>query len=63
MAGERALPRAVRIAWLATIFLLLSPIHLFYSQEVRMYGLAMVLGMLATGQLWRWRRRPTRGGA
>ena len=54
-------PGRVRIAWLATIFLLLSPIHLFYSQEVRMYGLAMVLGMLATGQLWRWLRRPTRG--
>ncbi|MCB0157569.1 MAG: hypothetical protein KDD83_05525, partial [Caldilineaceae bacterium] len=56
-------PGRMRIAWLATIFLLLSPIHLFYSQEVRMYGLAMVLGMAATGQLWRWLRRPTRGAA
>jgi hypothetical protein len=27
--------------------------HLYYSQEVRMYALAMLLGIVATGWLWR----------
>ncbi|MEZ4708040.1 MAG: glycosyltransferase family 39 protein [Caldilineaceae bacterium] len=42
-------PRTVR---LALILLLVSPIHIFYSQEVRMYGLSMLLGMAATACFW-----------
>ncbi len=42
-----------RLVWLLTaLLLLLNPMHLFYSQEVRMYGLAMLLGMLSTGFAW-----------
>ncbi|MEZ4658911.1 MAG: glycosyltransferase family 39 protein [Caldilineaceae bacterium] len=45
-------PKPPRIARLALILLLVSPIHIFYSQEVRMYGLAMLLGMAATACFW-----------
>ena len=38
--------------WLAGLLLALSPMHLFYSQEVRMYGLEMLLGILSTGFVW-----------
>lgn len=37
-----------RLALIATCLLAVSPMHLFYSQEVRMYGLAMTMGLAAT---------------
>ena len=38
-----------RVGWLAAFLLAISPMHIYYSQEVRMYGLAMLLGL---GALW-----------
>lgn len=46
-------PARRAVALLATLLLAVSPIHLYYSQEIRMYGLALLWGMLATGALWR----------
>lgn len=46
-------PESSRIAWVSALLLAVSPFHIYYSQEVRMYGLAMVLGMASTGFLWR----------
>jgi len=37
---------------IATLLLAVSPIHLFYSQELRMYGLALLLGLVTTIYLW-----------
>ena len=34
-----------RVGWLAAFLLAISPMHIYYSQEVRMYGLAMLLGL------------------
>ncbi|MCB0084839.1 MAG: glycosyltransferase family 39 protein [Caldilineaceae bacterium] len=45
-------PTQRRISLLALTLLLISPIHIFYSQEVRMYGLAMLLGMASTTCFW-----------
>ena len=45
-------PTRRRTALLALTLLLVSPIHIFYSQEVRMYGLAMLLGMASTACFW-----------
>ncbi len=49
-------PRTVA---LATFLLTFSPIHIFYSQEIRMYGLALVLGITATALFWKLVTRPT----
>ncbi len=49
-------PRTVA---LATLLLTFSPIHIFYSQEIRMYGLALVLGITATALFWKLVTRPT----
>jgi len=38
-------PARKRMQWIAALLLLLNPLHLYYSQEVRMYGLAMLLGI------------------
>ncbi len=46
-------PARYRVAWIAALLLAVSPLHLYYSQEVRMYGLAMLLCIVATGWLWR----------
>ncbi len=46
-------PARQRAALLALLLLALSPIHIFYSQEVRMYGLEMLLGIVSTGFFWR----------
>jgi hypothetical protein len=45
-----------RVAWVTVWLLLLSPLHIFYSQEVRMYGLMTLLTLLAVGawQRQRW---------
>lgn len=47
-------PDRPAVALWAASLLALSPLHLFYSQEVRMYGLAVVLALLATIAFWRW---------
>lgn len=41
-------PNRPRLWLLATILLALSPMHLYYSQEVRMYAVALPLTMLST---------------
>ncbi|MBI3958217.1 MAG: glycosyltransferase family 39 protein [Chloroflexi bacterium] len=46
-------PSRPRVALWALLLLAFSPIHIFYSQEVRMYGLEMLLGMVSTGLFWR----------
>ncbi len=43
-----------RPALLALLLLATSPIHLYYSQELRMYGLAVTLGLAASLLLWRF---------
>lgn len=45
-------PGRRRLMLLATVLLTLNPMHLFYSQEVRMYGLALSLTMASTWALW-----------
>lgn len=48
------------------LFLLLliwSPLHLYYSQEIRMYGLALTVSMAATLCCWRWVSWITQGKA
>lgn len=37
-----------RLAWTAAFLLTLSPFHIYYAQEVRMYGLMTLLALLAT---------------
>jgi hypothetical protein len=64
--GTLFFPERRRVALIAALLLLISPIHLYYSQEVRMYGLAAALGMAATGCFWLAVRRldagrPARG--
>lgn len=46
-------PARPRLALWTLLLLAFSPIHIFYSQEVRMYGLEMLLGMASTGFFWR----------
>ncbi|MFN8469169.1 MAG: glycosyltransferase family 39 protein, partial [Caldilineaceae bacterium] len=51
----RAMFPARRItAWVALLLLTFSPIHLYYSQEIRMYGLALTLSLAASLALWEW---------
>ena len=45
-------PHQARLPQLAMFLLLINPLHLFYSQEVRMYGLALALGMASTVFFW-----------
>jgi hypothetical protein len=47
-------PARRRTAWLSLLLLTFSPVHLYYSQEIRMYGLAVTLGLAATLAWWRW---------
>lgn len=47
--AHRLFPQRPRVVWLSVLLLTISPFHLFYSQEVRMYGLALLLCLLATG--------------
>ncbi len=46
-------PHRVRMALWALLLLAVNPMHVFYSQEVRMYGLEMALGVAATWAFWR----------
>lgn len=54
-------PRRRAAALVATLLLAASPIHIYYSQEVRMYGLALLLTLLASTFLWRMQQRLERG--
>ncbi len=63
LLGVLAIPLAWRVAhdlfgkrtaWLTGLFLTLSPFHIYYSQEVRMYALLVVLTLAA---VIAWRRR------
>ena len=51
--GRTFYPARRAVAVVATLLLTISPLHLYYSQEIRMYGLALLWGLLATGALWR----------
>ncbi|GIV77487.1 MAG: hypothetical protein KatS3mg050_1881 [Litorilinea sp.] len=72
LAGFLALPAMIwlaatffpgrrRVPLLAVLLLAVNPMHLYYSQEIRMYGLAMVLGMVSTGCLWHGLRSARHG--
>lgn len=54
-------PDRPRLALWAALLLAISPMHLFYSQEVRMYGLALFFILLASAAFWYWVRTPARG--
>lgn len=56
-------PDRPAVALWAALLLALSPLHLFYSQEVRMYGLALVFTLLATIAFWRWLQALTAGAS
>lgn len=70
--GATALPLQAWLAWtlfpgrrrilvVAVLLLALNPMHLFYSQEVRMYGLGLALSSASTACFWLWLRRQNRG--
>jgi mannosyltransferase len=48
-------------AWLAVLFLALSPLHVYYAQEARMYTLLTWLGLLSSILLWRFLKDPSKG--
>ncbi len=56
-------PERRRLTIVAVLLLAINPMHLFYSQEVRMYGLAMSLGIAATACFWLLVRSAETGGA
>ncbi|MBX3009858.1 MAG: hypothetical protein KF832_00070 [Caldilineaceae bacterium] len=43
------------------LFLAINPLVLYYSQEVRMYGLALTLSMATTLCCWQWLQREQQG--
>jgi len=45
-------PNRPRVLFIATLLLAINPFHIFYSQEVRMYGLAMTLSLAASITFW-----------
>ncbi|MFN8494243.1 MAG: hypothetical protein U0350_41980 [Caldilineaceae bacterium] len=45
-------PTRRRLPMLALVLLTCSPFHLFYSQEIRMYGLALLLSITSTVFFW-----------
>ncbi len=47
LAGERA-------GFIAAFLLAINPFHIYYSQEVRMYGLVTFLGLVSVGLAARW---------
>jgi hypothetical protein len=46
-------PQRRRLLLIATVLLLCNPMHLFYSHEVRMYSLALVVSIASTACLWK----------
>lgn len=59
--GRVFFPSRPRVAWIAALLMLVNPLHLYYSQEARMYGLATALGMFSTACLWLSMERLTKG--
>ncbi len=59
--SRRLFPGRARLTLLATLLLALSPMHIFYSQEVRMYGLELLLGLLSTAFFWGMVTTPDKG--
>ncbi len=47
-----------RTAHLAALLLAVSPLHVWYSQEARMYALAVLLGLGASWAFWQATHRP-----
>ncbi|GAB4542488.1 MAG: hypothetical protein Kow0063_34520 [Anaerolineae bacterium] len=52
VTGRRLLGK--RAAWLGAFILALSPLHVYYAQEARMYTLLTFLGLLGSYLLLRW---------
>lgn len=46
-------PQSTTVAWLSALLLAVSPFHLYYSHEARMYGLALALGLASTVFCWK----------
>ncbi|MCX6046096.1 MAG: hypothetical protein NT075_13380 [Chloroflexi bacterium] len=46
-------PQRRHLPWLATLLLAINPMQLFYSQEVRMYELALLLSIASTAFFWK----------
>jgi hypothetical protein len=52
-ATQTLLPTRRWLPLITTLLFAISPMHLFYSQEVRMYGLALLLTLCASTFLWK----------
>jgi len=59
--ARRLFPGRTRLMLIALLLLALNPMHLFYSQEVRMYGLGMTLSIASTLCFWRWQQATNDG--
>ena len=57
--GRLLFPARPRVALVAALLLAVNPMHIFYSQEVRMYGLELLLGLLSTGFFIKLRQADT----
>ena len=55
-------PGRRRLLWISVLLLVVNPLHLYYSQEVRMYGLGLALSIASTACFWQWQRRLATGG-
>ncbi|MCC6454803.1 MAG: glycosyltransferase family 39 protein [Caldilineaceae bacterium] len=55
-------PMRPSLALIATFLLAVNPIHIFYSQEIRMYGLALLLTLAASTYFWRMEKESAHGG-
>lgn len=53
LAGRLLFPGYRRVAFLAALLLATNPMHVFYSQEVRMYGLMALLSPGILAAAWR----------
>lgn len=62
-ASLSLLPERRWLALLVTLFLSISPIHIYYSQEVRMYGFALLLGIFSSTLLWRMQQKLEQGNS
>ncbi len=59
-ALARRLWRDSRVATISALLLALSPLHIYYSQEVRMYGLLLLMGLASTYFFARLLEQPSR---
>ncbi len=50
-----------RTGYIAALLAAISPLYLWYGQELRMYTFLLVPATLSFGVLWRWYRQPERG--